>query len=103
MVQNVPSDDTLDGLLKIIESELLLQDSIKQIKLNLRVAKDNNNVFYYDLTTPAWELIKVTTNGWEVVQNDDEPLFKRYEDIAFLKYIHQKNLAIRMKSLLRNS
>jgi hypothetical protein len=48
--------------------------------LNLRVAL-HMNAFCYDLTDDAWRSIRVTRNGWELV--DDTPiLFTRYRPLA---------------------
>ena len=37
-------------------------------------------LFYYDLTNQKWEIVKIASNGWEVVKNNEIPLFKRYEN-----------------------
>ncbi|WP_458718827.1 bifunctional DNA primase/polymerase [Candidatus Nitrosocosmicus sp. R] len=75
------SDDKLDAILKLLESELMFTDELKKIELSLRVAarKEEPNVFYYDLTNSEWEIVKISSKGWEVIKNNNLPLFKRYE------------------------
>ncbi|CAN5776192.1 hypothetical protein BH23THE1_BH23THE1_18030 [soil metagenome] len=76
------SEDKLEGILKLLESEMMFSiDDLKKIELSLRVAaqKERPNVFYYDLTNPQWEIVKISYNGWEVLKSNDLPLFKRYE------------------------
>ena len=38
----------------------MYNEDIKKIKLDLRVAKTDKEEFYYDLTNPKWEVIKIT-------------------------------------------
>jgi hypothetical protein len=83
----VISDDKLDGLLKLIESQSMFDDNIRRINLSLRVAminqdKENNNLaFIYDLTTSKWEFVKVSADeGWKIIKDNQEPIFKRYEN-----------------------
>ncbi|CAN5707420.1 hypothetical protein BH23THE1_BH23THE1_17410 [soil metagenome] len=73
------SDDKLEGILKLIESQLTLDASIQKRELNLRVAKIDDNSICYDLTNSEWEIIKISKDGWEIVQNNKVPIFKRYD------------------------
>jgi hypothetical protein len=75
------TDDKLDGIIKLIESELMFNDDIRKVNLSLRVAKTNeNDTIYYDLTNSKWEIVKITSEGWDIIKNNDIPIFKRYED-----------------------
>lgn len=75
------SDEKLDGIIKLFESELTFNEYIKKVNLNLRVAKiNNNNTLYYDLTNPKWEITKITSEGWDIIKNNDIPIFNRYEN-----------------------
>jgi hypothetical protein len=77
--KQILSDDKLDGILKLIESQLMYNSQdIKKIDLNLRVAKISDSI-YYDLTNPKWEIIKITSEGWDIINNNEKPIFKRYE------------------------
>ena len=69
----------LDGILKLIESQLMYNEDIKKIHLNLRVAKTDKDAFYYDLTNSKWEIIKITSEGWNIIKDNEIPIFKRYE------------------------
>jgi hypothetical protein len=79
--RRILSDDKLEMILKLLESELMFSTDIKKIELSLRAAtqKEEPNVFYYDLTNPQWEIVKISSSGWEIVKNSTRPLFKRYE------------------------
>lgn len=81
------SDDKLDGIIKLIESQSMFDDNIRKIELSLRVAKLNandydNDVFYYDLTTTKWEIVKISPDEgrWEIVKDSNLPIFKRHEN-----------------------
>lgn len=84
--KKVLSEDKLEGLFGIIESEAEFNDDIRKISLSLRVARakkvtdSTNHVFYYDLTNSRWEIVKITSQGWEIIKNNEKPLFKRYEN-----------------------
>ena len=79
--KKILSDDMLDGILKLIESQLMYNEDIKKIDLNLRVAKiiNDSDAIYYDLTNSKWEIIKITSEGWDILNNNEIPIFKRYE------------------------
>lgn len=83
------SDEKLDGVLRLIESQSMFDDNIRRINLSLRVAKlnqdldkENNNLaFIYDLTTPKWEFVTISADeGWKIITDNQEPIFKRYEN-----------------------
>lgn len=46
-------------------------------KLSNRVA-EYDGAFYYDLTNRNHEVIKITPDGWELLEETDIPLFRRY-------------------------
>lgn len=80
--RKILSEDRLEGVLKQLESDLMFTtEDLKKIELSLRIAvrKEEPNVFYYDLTNSQWEVVKISSKGWEVVKNNSIPLFKRYE------------------------
>ena len=52
-----------------------------QYSLSNRVAahkQDNQDIFYYSLANEAWQAVKVTAGGWEIVNSTPVPLFRRY-------------------------
>lgn len=71
-------DERLERLINLIVAQKLFDENTTQIDLQLRVAK-KDDVFYYDLTNPNWEIVRITSEGWEVIKNNETPLFKRYE------------------------
>ncbi|MGD9672078.1 MAG: hypothetical protein AB7U98_01210 [Candidatus Nitrosocosmicus sp.] len=70
--------ERLDRWINLIVSQKVFDENIKQEELQLRVA-EKNNIFYYDLTNPRWEIVKIASEGWEIKRNNELPLFKRYE------------------------
>ncbi len=74
------NDDKIDRIVKSIQAEMIFDENIKQKELSLRVAgMDDNSTIYYDLTNHKWEIVKITSEGWQIVQDNVIPLFKRYE------------------------
>jgi hypothetical protein len=77
--KKVLTDDKLDTILKFIESQLMFSEDIKKINLHLRVAKIDEDSIMYDLTNPKWEIIKILKEGWNIIQNNKTPIFKRHD------------------------
>jgi hypothetical protein len=87
------SDDRLDGILKLIESQMMYNDDIRKVDLSLRIAKtgnDEDDIFYYDLTNQKWEIVRITSEGWDIVKDNTVPIFKRHENNHSLQ-IHPSN------------
>ena len=64
-----------------------LYDSPKPVKLSVRMA-EHDGMFWYDLTNTAWQAVKISNEGWEVV---DKP------PILFNRYRHQVQQALPKK------
>ncbi len=73
------SDDKIDRIVKSIQAEKTFDENIEQKELFLRVAGLDDDAIYYDLTNQKWEIIKITHEVWQIVKNNEIPLFKRYE------------------------
>jgi hypothetical protein len=73
--EKVPNTESVKSAIKIIEAKAVF-DSSRQIKLNNRVAKKNNKI-YYDLTNNDWQAVEATADGWKIL-NHPPTLFKRY-------------------------
>ncbi|ALI34767.1 hypothetical protein NMY3_00555 [Candidatus Nitrosocosmicus oleophilus] len=71
-------DEKLERLISLIVAQKLFDENTEHTELQLRVA-NKDDVFYYDLTNPFWEIIKITSEGWEIIKNNETPMFKRYE------------------------
>lgn len=74
------NDDKIDRIVKSIQAEMIFDENIQRKDLSLRVAGTEDKTFYYDLTNQKWEIVKITSEGWKIVQNNSIPLFKRYEN-----------------------
>ena len=55
-------------------------DSKEAIPLGVRI-NEQNNAFWYDLSNPDWQAVKITADGWSI-ENETPILFNRY--------LHQK-------------
>jgi hypothetical protein len=54
-------------------------DAVEKI-LHLRVAGDDSaNNIYYDLTSPSWETVKITPQGW-LIEKTPTMMFRRYKN-----------------------
>ena len=39
----------------------------------------DENIIFYDLCNPEWEIVKITRNGWDIIRHDENHiLFKRF-------------------------
>ncbi|MBT1279301.1 hypothetical protein VTU32_00770 [Thermoanaerobacter sp. CM-CNRG TB177] len=73
-----PNNEAIRQALNVIEAKAMFDGP--QINLNLRVA-EHGGAFWYDLADKAWRAVKITPEGWEVV--DVPPiLFRRYKNTA---------------------
>ncbi len=85
------TDDKLEAIIKLIESQLTLDESIQKRELGLRVAKVDENSIYYDLTTSKWEIVRISKEGWEILQNNQVPIFKRYDTSSIPQFHPSKD------------
>jgi hypothetical protein len=84
------SKDKLSSVLGLIKARAELNPDITRRELNLRVAKssvnnknedkDNHICYYYDLINMNWQLVKITSEKWEIISNNENPIFKRYRN-----------------------
>jgi hypothetical protein len=70
-----------------VQSVLSFEAQNKDVKmLHVRVAAFvdaestnlDENIIFYDLCNKNWETVKITRHGWEIGQNCDQILFKRF-------------------------
>jgi hypothetical protein len=73
--------DKINEIVSLLETQMIFDGKVEKFELSLRVAsrKEEPDVFYYDLTNSDWDIIKVSSDGWEIIKNNEIPLFKRYE------------------------
>lgn len=67
--------DNLQQVTNILQAETRF-GNVKKIPLSNRVAKRNNS-FWYDLTNDKWQIVEITADGWNIVDNPPI-LFNRY-------------------------
>jgi len=84
------NDDKLDRIIKSLQAQMVFDEKIEHKELNLRVA-GQDDVIYYDLTNLRWEIIKITSKGWDIVKDNTIPLFKRYENNSIPQVYPKKN------------
>jgi len=73
-----PNNEAIRQALNVIEAKALFDGP--EIKLNLRVA-ERDGALWYDLADGAWQAVKITPDGWEVVDNPPI-LFRRFKNTA---------------------
>lgn len=68
------NNDALNTALSNLEAALPY--NLEEHKVNIRVAQ-KDGVIYYDLCNKNWEVVEITSQGWEII-NDSPVLFKRF-------------------------
>ena len=78
--------ERLTNILSLIKARAELHPNIKRRELSLRVAKGIDDskdkvefCYFYDLTNPNWDVVKISPDGWQVTSTDT-PMFKRYKN-----------------------
>jgi hypothetical protein len=71
----VPYTEAITGATSVLRAKAEYEG--QTIPLSLRVAWSDNSIFY-DLTNEKWQCIKITTKGWDVIDETHLPLFMRY-------------------------
>jgi hypothetical protein len=83
----IVNSETVKEVVNILSAKAEFDESSEIVKLNLRVAKSENEdgkekKLYYDLTNKQWEFIEITNQGWKVISAEESPvLFNRYGQI----------------------
>lgn len=73
-----PNSEAVRQALGVIEAKAVFDGP--EHKLNLRVA-EYDGAIWYDLANEKWQAVKITADGWEVV--DDPPImFRRFKNTA---------------------
>lgn len=73
-----PNNEALRQALNVIEAKAVFDGP--EIKLSLRVA-EHEGALWYDLANKAWQAVKITPDGWEVI-NNPPILFQRFKNTA---------------------
>jgi len=84
--EQAAKSDVINSALNVL-SALSRENPI--IELHNRVAKDAEGNWWVDLSNEKWQAVKITDDGWEVV---DHP------PIIFRRYSHQRPLAVPIKN-----
>jgi hypothetical protein len=71
-----PNNEALRQALNVIEAKAVFDGP--EIKLSLRVA-EHEGALWYDLANKAWQAVKITPDGWEVI-NNPPILFRRFKN-----------------------
>lgn len=69
------NDEQLKTVVDILEAKAVHEHP--EIKLFVRVGADSEGNIWYDLCDERWRAVKITPEGWEVVENPP-PIFRRY-------------------------
>lgn len=71
--QTAPSSQAKDNALNILEGKAIFEGD--EVEVHLRYAEHNGDI-YVDLANAAWQAVRITPQGWEVV-NDPPVRFRR--------------------------
>lgn len=72
--KKAPSPQALASALLTIEAKGIFEGSQKEV--HTRVAEDNGNI-YLDLCNDRWEVVRLTKEGWEVIQGPPVKFVRR--------------------------
>ena len=61
------SKDAIKQVLAVLSAKALY-DNPTPVKLSTRVA-GHDSAFWYDLSNPSWQAVKITSDSWEIVDN----------------------------------
>lgn len=70
------SKESVNQAIEVLKAKALFD--CPEHKLSLRVARHEDTI-YYDLANDQWQAVKITANGWQVVDNPPI-LFRRYQN-----------------------
>ena len=74
-----PSSEAVRQALGVIEAKAIFDGP--EHKLHLRIAA-HDGAIYYDLANETWQAVKITADGWEVINSTPFPLFRRFKNTA---------------------
>lgn len=75
---HIAKSEAIKQAVKLLEAQILFNEK-RKINLSTRIA-EQDGAFWYDLTNSSWQVIKVTANGWNLIDNPP---------ILFCRYQHQ--------------
>jgi hypothetical protein len=67
--------ETVNNVVNILQARAEFEG--QTYTLNLRVAWYNDEI-YYDLTNDRWQCVRITKDGWEILDKTPIPMFARY-------------------------
>ncbi len=78
----IANTEAVNSAISQLESKAFYEG--RTIPLHLRVAwanPDTTDTIYYDLSDEKNRCIKITKDGWEIVENQTDVLFRRYDNL----------------------
>lgn len=66
-----PSANAIEEALRVAEAQALYRGT--EYSTGLRVA-GKDNIVYYDLCNPAWEIVRITKDGWQIISSAECPI-----------------------------
>ena len=75
----VISSDIVKNVVNILQARAEFEGETHP--LNLRVAWHKGDTIYYDLTNDSWQCVKITKDGWKILDQTPIPMFTRYNQI----------------------
>ena len=74
--KRVPNAEAINGAASVLRAKAEYDGDT--IPLSLRVVWDNGDDIVYDLTDKKWQCVRITKEGWEIINETPIPLFMRY-------------------------
>ena len=71
--------EIISEVVETLESEALFDGPIKKLEPRINKDPDDPFVYWYDLGNEEWSAIRITPEGWSIVESGDVPIiFRRY-------------------------
>ena len=69
--------EVLNQVCTTLEARAIFDGDTKPLELRVSKDLDDELTYYYDLTNPLWEVVKISVDGWSVEQSDKVPVMFR--------------------------
>ena len=70
--------EKIENVIDILEAQAVTTGNIKPLDIRVGKTDYDEHVFYYDLTNAKWNIVKISSDGWSIIESGAPILFKRY-------------------------
>ena len=75
----IVGQESLNNAKRVLIAETLFEGSTRELNLRVAWGERKGEEIYYDLVDPEWQCIRITNEGWQIVNSDSSAvLFTRF-------------------------